>query len=133
MRASGPRLFHEMKEFDMRAVMMTSMIGAMTLMAAVAQAEPTTREEVKVPFAFTVNGTQMPAGTYTVREDEDQPHALLIQGTTNKAAIFVLTAPVDGLPNAQDTSMVFAKEGNSYKLTQVWGQDGEGVSIVGSR
>ena len=117
----------------MRAVLMSSVIGAMTLTAAIAQAEPTTREEVKVPFAFTVNGTEMPAGTYTVREDEDQPHALLIQGGSNKAAIFVLTAPVDGVQAPQDTSMVFAKDGNSYKLTQVWGQDGEGVSIVGTR
>ena len=117
----------------MRAVLMSSVIGAMTLTAAIAQAEPTTREEVKVPFAFTVNGTEMPAGTYTVREDEDQPHALLIQGSTNKAAIFVLTAPVDGVQTPQDTSMVFSRDGNSYKLTQVWGQDGEGVSIVGTR
>ena len=117
----------------MRAVLMSSVIGAMTLTAAVVQAEPTTRQEVKVPFAFTVNGTDMPAGTYSVREDEDQPHALLIQGSSNKSAIFVLTAPVDGVANPQDTSMVFAKDGNRYKLTQVWGQDGEGVSIVGTR
>lgn len=117
----------------MRAMVMSSVIGAMTVMAAVAQAEPTTREEVKVPFAFTVNGTEMPAGTYTVREDEDQPHALLIQGSGKKSAIFVLTAPVDGVQAPQDTSLVFAKDGNSYKLTQVWGQDGEGVSIVGTR
>ncbi len=117
----------------MRAVLMSSVIGAMTLTAAIAQAEPTTREEVKVPFAFTVNGTEMPAGTYTVREDEDQPHALLIQGSSNKSAIFVLTAPVDGIPAPQDTSMVFAKDGDHYRLTQVWGQDGEGVSIVGTR
>lgn len=117
----------------MRAVLMSSVIGAMTLTAAMAQAEPTTREAVKVPFAFTVNGQEMPAGTYTVREDEDQPHALLIQGSTNKSVIFVLTAPVDGIPASQDTSMVFAKDGNSYKLTQVWGQDGQGVSIVGTR
>ena len=40
----------------MRAVLMSSVIGAMTLTAAIAQAEPTTREEVKVPFAFYGNG-----------------------------------------------------------------------------
>ena len=116
----------------MRAVLMSSVLGAMTLMAAVAQAEPTTRQEVKVPFAFTVNGQEMPAGTYTVREDEDQPHALLIQGSSSMTAIFVLTAPVDGI-QSQDTSMVFAKEGNTYRLTQIWDQDGEGVTIVGTR
>lgn len=117
----------------MRAVLTSLVVGTMTLLAGVAQAEPTTRQEVKVPFAFTVNGQEMPAGTYTVREDEDQPHALLIQGSSSKSAIFVLTAPVDVIPAAQDSSMVFAKEGDRYRLTQVWGQDGEGVSIVGSR
>jgi len=49
----------------MRAAVMSSLIGAMTMVAAVAQAEPTTRQEVKVPFAFTVNGQEMPAGTYS--------------------------------------------------------------------
>ena len=98
----------------MRAMLMSSVVGAMTLLAAAAQAEPTTRQEVKVPFAFTVNGQEMPAGTYTVREDDDQPHALLIQGSSNKSAIFVLTAPVDGVPAPQDSSLVFAKDGNSY-------------------
>jgi len=114
-------------------MLMSSVIGAMTLTAAVAQAEPTTRQEVKVPFAFTVNGQEMPAGTYTVREDEDQPHALLIQGSTNKSTVFVLTAPVDGVQALQDTSLVFSKDGNRYRLTQVWDSGGEGVSIVGTR
>jgi len=50
----------------MRAMLMGTVIGTMTLAAAVAQAEPTTRQEVKIPFAFTVNGQEMPAGSYTV-------------------------------------------------------------------
>jgi hypothetical protein len=119
-----------MKEFDMRAMLMSSVIAAMTLAATVAQAEPTTRQEVKVPFAFTVNGQEMPAGTYTVRQDEDQPSALLIQG--GKDVMYVLTAPVVSGSAPQDTSLVFAKDGNRYRLTQVWDEDG-GVSIVNAR
>lgn len=117
----------------MRAMLMSSVIGAMTLMATVAQAEPTTRQEVKVPFAFTVNGQEMPAGNYTVRQDEDQPSALLIQRLNTKEAIYVLTAPVESGSVPQDTSLVFAKDGDHYRLTQVWGNDGEGVAIVGTR
>ena len=115
----------------MRAVLMSSIVGAMTLAAAVAQAEPTTRQEVKVPFAFTVNGQEMPAGTYTVRQDEDQPTALLIQ--SGKDAIYVLTAPLSNGATPQDTSLVFAKDGDHYRLTQVWDAEGEGVSVVGAR
>jgi hypothetical protein len=122
-----------MKEFDMRAMLMSSVIGAMTLMAAVAQAEPTTRQEVQVPFAFTVNGQQMPAGSYTVRQDEDQPSALLIQGQGRREAIYVLTAPVTSGSPAQDTSLVFTKDGNRYRLAQVWDEDRGGVAIVGTK
>jgi hypothetical protein len=94
----------------MRAVLMSSVIGAVMLTAAVAQAAPTTREQVKVPFAFTVNGQEMPAGTYSVRHDEDQPYALLIQG--NHEAVFVMTAPVNSGAASQDISLVFAKDGD---------------------
>jgi hypothetical protein len=120
-----------MKEFDMRAVMMSSAIAAMTLTAAVAQAAPATREQVKVPFAFTVNGQEMPAGTYAVRHDDDQPYALLIQGSHE--SVYVMTAPVSSSAAPQDISLVFAKDGDRYRLTQVWDEDGEGVSVVGSR
>jgi len=122
-----------MKEFDMRAMLMGIVIGTMTLAAAVAQAEPTTRQEVKIPFAFTVNGQEMPAGSYTVRQDLDQPSALLIQGESNKEAIYVLTAPVASGSAPQDTSLVFAKDGNRYRLTQVWDDEGAGLSIVENR
>ena len=88
----------------MRAMLMGIVIGTMTLAAAVAQAEPTTRQEVKIPFAFTVNGQEMPAGSYTVRQDLDQPSALLIQGESNKEAVYVLTAPVASGSAPQDTS-----------------------------
>ena len=57
----------------MRAMLMSSITGAMMFAATVAQAAPTTIEqEVKVPFAFFVNGHELPAGTYAVRHDDDQ-------------------------------------------------------------
>jgi len=112
----------------MRAVLMSSVLGAMVFTAAVAQAGPTTRQEVKVPFAFTINGQQMPAGTYSVRQDDAQPSALLIKGEHSSA--FVLTAPVANGSAQQDTSLVFEKDGNSYRLSEVWDNDGDGVSVL---
>jgi len=111
----------------MRAVLMSSVLGAMVFAAAVAQAAPTTRQEVKVPFAFTINGQPMPAGTYSVRQDEAQSSALLIQG--EHSAAYVLTAPVGNGAAPQDTSLVFEKDGSSYRLSQVWDDDG-GVAVV---
>ena len=111
----------------MRAAVMSSVFGALVLAAAVAQAGPSTRQEVKVPFAFTINGQQMPAGTYSVRQDEAQPSALLIQG--EHSAAYVLTAPVGNAATPQDTSLVFEKAGTSYRLSEVWDDDG-GVAVV---
>jgi len=96
--------------------------------AAAAQAAPTTRQEVKVPFAFTINGQAMPAGTYSVRQDEAEPSALLIQG--EHAAAYVLTAPVGTGAAPQDMSLVFAKDGSSYRLSQVWDDDGDGMAVL---
>jgi len=112
----------------MRAVLMSSVFGALVFAAAAAQAGPSTRQEVKVPFAFTINGQQMPAGTYSVRQDDAQPSALLIQGA--HSAAYVLTAPVENGSAQQDTSLVFEKDGNTYRLSEVWDNDGDGVAVL---
>jgi hypothetical protein len=113
-------------------MLMSSAVAAMVLASAVAQAGPTTtRQEVKVPFPFVVNGHEMPAGTYSVREDEEQGSALLIQG--EGASIFVLTSPVNSASAPQDTSLVFTKDGDRYRLAEVWDDAGDGVAIVNAR
>ena len=112
----------------MRAMVMSSVFGAMVLAAAAAQAAPTSVEqEVKVPFAFTVNGYELPAGTYSVRHDDTQNAALLIQGTHE--SVYILTTPVASGSTPQDTSLVFKKDGDRYQLTQIWNDDGEGVAV----
>ncbi len=87
----------------MRAVLMSSVVGAFVLASAVAQAAPTTvRQEVKVPFAFTVNGEELPAGTYSISHDDEQGGALLIQG--QHESVYVLTTPTSSASAPQDTS-----------------------------
>jgi hypothetical protein len=121
-----------MKEFNMRAVLMGSVIGAMVLASAVAQAAPTTvRQEVKVPFPFTVNGEELAAGTYSISHDDEQGGALLIQG--QHESVYVLTTPTSSASAPQDTSLVFTKDGNHYRLAEVWDDAGDGVAVVGTR
>jgi len=112
----------------MRAVMMSSGLAAMVMAATVAQAAPAPRQEVKVPFAFVVNGQELPAGTYTVRQDDAEESALLIQG--QGASVYVMTAPVSRSATPQDTSVVFAKDGNRYRLAEIWNDEGDGLAIV---
>ena len=116
----------------MRAVLMSSVVGAFVLASAVAQAAPTTiRQEVKVPFAFTVNGEEMPAGTYSISHDDEQGSALLIQG--QHESVYVLTTPASSASAPQDTSLVFTKDGDHYRLAEVWDDEGDGVAVVGAR
>ena len=116
----------------MRAVLMSSVVGAFVLASAVAQAAPTTvRQEVKVPFAFTVNGEELPAGTYSISHDDEQGSALLIQG--QHESVYVLTTPTSSASAPQDTSLVFSKDGDHYRLTEVWDDEGDGVAVVGAR
>jgi hypothetical protein len=103
----------------------------MVLAATVAQAAPVTKQEVKVPFSFMINGQEMPAGTYTVSTDDEQSSTLLIQG--NHEGVYVLTAPINNGSVPQDTSLVFAKDGDHYRLTEVWNANGDGVDVVETR
>ena len=114
----------------MRAVLMSSVIAAVTLAAAVAQAAPVNMQEVKVPFSFIVNGQQMPAGTYTVEHDDALGTSTLLL-KSEKASTYVMTAPVSGeAAPASDASFVFAKDGDQLRLTQVWDGDANGHEIV---
>ena len=116
----------------MRAVLMSSLVGALVLASAVAQAAPATiRQEVKVPFAFTVNGEELPAGTYSIRHDDEQGGTLLIQG--QRASLYLLTSPVESTSARQDTSLVFTRDGDHYRLAEVWDDAGDGVQVLNQK
>ena len=112
----------------MRALLISSSVAAMVFASAAAHAGPAVREEVKIPFAFVVNGQELPAGTYDVREDDAGESALLLQGEGK--SVFLLTAPVRKGAPPQDTSFVFAKDGTHYRLSEIWNDEGDGMKIV---
>src|SRR3954464_7196080 len=114
----------------MRAFVITSVAAAVAFTAAGAQAAPVNMQEVKVPFSFTVNGQALPAGTYTVQHDDALgTGTLFLKG--EKASAFVMTAPMNSDQSpADDASFVFAKDGDNYRLTQVWDGDANGHQIV---
>ena len=112
----------------MRAWLMGSSVMAMVLASTIAQAAPSVRQEVTIPFAFLVNGEELPAGTYSVRQDDMEGSSIvLIEG--KRASAYVLTAPVERAAQPQDTSLVFTKDAGRYRLAEIW-DEGEGLSIV---
>lgn len=76
-----------------------------------------------IPFAFTVNGANLPAGTYTLSESGS---ALFVQGATGGAV--VLTNRTESSQHMQP-SLVFNRYGDQYVLRQAWTGSGSGREL----
>src|SRR5260370_7388567 len=74
--------------------------------------------QATIPFNFTVNGSQLPAGNYTLGTDVTSPRILKISDRTQH--IHVLALPQ---PSADETRkanhLVFHKYGHQYFLSEI--------------
>lgn len=83
---------------------------------------------VKVPFAFQVEGVQLPAGQYTVRQaDVSDPQVLEIRSDKTGHGDLFLT--VNGYPAhaVKSPRLQFDKEGNVEVLHAIWLPDASGA------
>jgi predicted secreted protein len=107
----------------MHKYLMGAMMAAAVILAAgSASAAEANRQEVTIPFDFTVHGQTLPAGTYNIQKASGVgTSTILIQGAgaNRHASSFVLVTPA--ATNTGDTSVVFAKAGDRVRLTQVGG------------
>jgi len=69
-------------------------------------------------FSFTVGNTTLPAGSYSIRPDDDDPRILELRGK-NTSALFQVDL-VEGPKIADKTEVVFSRHGNSYVLKNIW-------------
>src|SRR5215471_2555487 len=93
------------KEQIMRTTSTASIlaIALLGLFAATASAQDTLR--AKVPFAFTVRGKTLPAGTYEIRNDQG---LIYIIGRTAHGGVVALSHPANGRdPAGTDPVLVF--------------------------
>jgi hypothetical protein len=90
--------------------------------------------EFTTPFPFTVGAAMLPAGSYTIRPDEDDPSILELHGA--HSSVFFETANVPA-PRPEKTEVVFKRYGDAYVLKDVYveGSDtgAESVSAEGER
>lgn len=109
--------------------------GAMLLTVVGASAEPAdVLVKANVPFAFVVNGQNMPAGKYVIQRDENSPSTLLIRGDqkdNSHASVFVNTIRDGGQepPNAKPT-MIFKHSENTYQLASIWDAPDDGFDVL---
>ena len=118
----------------MSSVIKRAIVAVVVLLASAVAAQAETLE-VKVPFAFIVGSTQMPAGTYRLERDSSRPSVMLIRGEHgNSAQAFVLTTPLKGgSPVRDEPALVFVPDETANRLTQVWGSPTTGQEITAHR
>jgi hypothetical protein len=115
-----------MSSFIKRAI-----VAVVALLASVVAAQAETLE-VKVPFAFVVGSTQMPAGTYRFERGSMSSSVMLIRGENgNTAQAFVLTTPLKGgSPVRDEPALVFVPDETANRLAQVWGSPTAGQELT---
>jgi hypothetical protein len=83
--------------------------------------------QATIPFNFTVNGSQLPAGNYTLGSDISSPRIVKISDRTQHVHVMVLT-----LPSADEkrkaNQLVFHKYGNQYFLSEIRSQE-SGINV----
>ena len=112
-----------------------SALAALVLLAVTAG--PARADEVvaTVPFAFTVNGQEMPAGTYRVDRDVTDPLLLIIHEVGGPHAFAMAIArPADGRDPAGSTpALQFTHDGGTYRLHAVWESASDGQTLMSTR
>lgn len=72
------------------------------------------------PFAFYAGNTQLPAGSYKIRETEMDSKILEIQSSDGKRAAFIDIIPTETVMPHPHTDVTFDKVGETEHLDQIW-------------
>ena len=94
--------------------------GSILVLAGVqnASAQLIDTVEFTTSFPFTVRYATVPAGTYTVRPDDDNPRSLELRG--GNTAVLFQTDAVEEEKASVKTEVVFKRYGDGYVLKDLW-------------
>jgi len=98
------------------------------LAAAGAVSAQSVTVRAKIPFSFVVNGTTLPAGEYTLRQ-ENSPGTMIIRGTDHGVGAMTVVAPPSAPARVENPGLVFHAYGNQYFLFQIWTSGDQGSQI----
>lgn len=105
---------------------------AALLVAAAAPAMATqasARATAEIPFAFDLNGTNMPSGKYEFAASPFSGLVIVTDTTGRNHAL--LTIPLGNPAAGASGRLVFEKRGSEYRLAQIWtGGSGIGAKIA---
>ena len=94
--------------------------GGLFLIAGIqnASAQVTDPVEFTTTFPFTVGDGTVPAGSYTIRPDDDNPAILELQGPATTVFFEAQNKIPRETPN--ETEVVFKHYGDTYVLKDIW-------------
>ena len=122
----------------MNRILRTSLLlaGAVLLLdSAAARAVDFQNMTVKVPFPFVVRDKTLPAGQYLLQRDESNTSLLLIRNENgHHVGSFVLTNVAGGHdPEGDKACLAFTRQGDTYRLSNVWESRDDGISVIGKK
>jgi hypothetical protein len=118
-----------MKKLTARTSRILFVVAAIAVGSASA-AHAQDRVDAKVPFSFLVNGAQLPAGTYEVRDISEGSGVLIIESSDGKRAVSMMTIPSSPSNEEGDPKLLFDTINNQHVLVGIDYGDGEGRQIV---
>jgi hypothetical protein len=104
--------------------------AAAIALGTVSAAQAQDRVGAKVPFAFLVNGVQLPAGTYEVKDLSEGSGVLTIESTDGQKAVSGMTIPTSPSNEEGDPKLLFDKINDQHVLVGIDYGDGEGRQIM---
>jgi hypothetical protein len=108
-----------------------SSLFVLSLLLTVAGAHAQTAARANVPFAFKVGTTQMPAGTYTIRNDAGSSVIAVRNVLTGTSALALGRRES---PSKQTDKLIFHRYGSQYFLTAILGGKGsQGMDLPATK
>jgi hypothetical protein len=111
-------------------------VAAALVFTALAPAQSHAQQvtQAKVPFAFQVGNTMMPAGEYQIQRALPEVKTLqLIRRSDSSASTFVSTNVVESRGKNTDSKLIFHCYSNECFLSEIWAGNGQGLKLEQSR
>ena len=113
----------------MKSTMTKAALLAAALVVCAAGSARAATFEVKVPFAFRVEGKTLPAGQYRV---ESEGTLVLLRGEkgNREAVVWATTMPAVGHdPAGNKPALTFSRYEATYQLADIWESGSQGLEV----
>jgi hypothetical protein len=103
---------------NIRMLLTITLLLAATVVCAQTQERPMLK--AMIPFAFTVENTNFPAGSYIVSALPPLAMVIKLQNADRRKAVFINALRSEGSTDATAARLVFLHIDNEYFLSQAW-------------